>query len=197
MTSKSVLALFLLLCIGCATSKSSYDQVRDNSPQSIEVSIGSSIFGTEASRVFLTKEGKLISEKRTFLGSWKVKSTQISSAKTDSIFAITSRQDFNSLPQNIDQNCTVSYLDSNQVRKAIGGTMTDQYTKSIRFKNPTESKTIVWKECRSLTESELDKLKSEVYSEEEYKLILKQNEQISSNLSLLNSLLNTMFSINN
>ena len=75
--------------------------------------------------------------------------------------------------------------------------MTDQSTKSIRLKKTTESKTIIWKECRSLTESELDKIKSEVYSEEEYKLILKQNEQISSNLSLLNNLLNTMFSLNN
>jgi len=197
MTSKSVLALFLLLCIGCASSKPSYEEVRDNSTESIEVSIGSSIFGTEASRMFFTKEGKLISEKRTFLGSRKIKSIQISSSKTDSIFAIISSHDFNSLPQNIDQSCTVSFLNRDQVNKEIGGTLTDQPTKSIRLKNPTESKTIVWKECRSLTESELDNIKAEVYSEEEYKLILKKNEQISSNLSLLNNLLNTMFSLNN
>ncbi len=197
MTSKSVLVLFLLFSIGCATSKSSYDKVRDNSPESIEVSIGSSIFSAEASRMFLTKEGKLISEKRTFLGSWKIKSVQISPSKTDSIFEITSRHDFNSLPQNIDQNCSVSFLDRNQVRKGFTGTMTDQSTKSIRLKNPTESKTIVWKECRSLEDFELDKLKDQVYSEDEYNLVLKQNEQISSNLSLLNNLLNTLFSLNN
>ena len=197
MTYNSVFTLSFLLCLGCATSKSSYDEVRDNSPESIEVLIGSPKFGAEATRMFLTKEGELIREKRNFLGSWKIKSTQISSSKTDSIFTITSRQDFISLPQNIDQNCSVSFLDRNQVRKGFGGTMTDQSTKSIRLKKTTESKTIIWKECRSLTESELDKIKSEVYSEEEYKLILKQNEQISSNLSLLNNLLNTMFSLNN
>jgi len=197
MTSKSILVLFLLLSIGCATSKSSYDEVRNNNPELIEVSIGSSIFSSEASRMFLTKEGKLISEKRNFLGSWKIKSIQISSLKADSIFAITSKLDFYSLPESIDQNCTVSFHDRNQVKKSIGGTITDQPTKSIRFKNPNESKIIVWKECHPLSENKLEELKTEVDSEDEYKLIIEQNEQISSNLSELNSFLNTMFSLNN
>ena len=196
MAYRSVLIISILAFWGCSVSKLSYEQIRDNHTEFIEVNIGSSIFSSTPSRAILLSDRTLVTEKRNVFGSKKVKSEHISSFMTDSLFSIVKSQYFKSLPQNVDDNCTISYQDENQEKKNIGGTITDQPLKSIRYSSSSTTKTIKWKECRSFSEYEMKELKNELGSEDQFESLVEQNEQILNKLEMLNSLLDTVLFLN-
>ncbi|OAN64193.1 hypothetical protein A8B79_12665 [Balneola sp. EhC07] len=196
MAYRSVLIISILAFWGCSVSKLSYEQIRDNHTEFIEVNIGSSIFSSTPSRAILLSDRTLVTEKRNVFGSKKVKSEHISSFMTDSLFSIVKSQYFKSLPQNVDDNCTISYQDENQEKKNIGGTITDQPLKSIRYSSSSTTKTIKWKECRSFSDYEMKELKNELGSEDEFESLVEQNEQITKKLEMLNNLHDTVLSLN-
>lgn len=190
MLFRSLYLIIFFTLVGCTSSKLTFEEIRDRQPEFIEINIGSAIYGPNSSRLFLSKDGTLVTEKRSRFGSSRLTSNRINSDLTDSVFTSIAISGFESMPQNIDQNCYVSFKDNR-----FSGTMTDQPTKSIIYKNPSQFINVIWKECRAFTDLELELKFSAVTTEEEFEQINRENNMNLQNVEKLNSLLRTVLSL--
>lgn len=209
---KFFLVVALIFSISCSTMRQSYtDKKNDIGNQFIEVGY------FENNRRLLLENGTMFSQKKGFLGFWKLRSEKVDLDLTRALFDLANSKEFEVIPTDLDNVCGIKitkkvppakhidFVSAHQPPSTITSfayftTNKHQPFDRIYIKNPNSKKEIIWRECRAFSEYMLTSIKNEIESDSTittlYEEVVSQNEKIKNNLALLNNFLNKFYSLN-